>query len=172
MRRAASSGQTGYYHESQVPDYLLKLDWSTHCSPSYQQPCLYLSPRVPPSPPLFSSSHPHTMGQSPRAFVPWEGGQHEQRRGMAPIRECLGASVCCQQHVSHSWCDLLTRGVQQMVSGIWPCPLWLVGPATVCWEKKNRRGTGGAQPKQNQDFPTVIRAGLTEAEDTLQFSWK
>lgn len=53
-------GQTGYYHESQVPHLLLKLAWSMCCSLSHQLPCLYLSHAVPPPPPpLFSCPHPH-----------------------------------------------------------------------------------------------------------------
>lgn len=56
------SGQTGYYHESQVPDYLLKLAWrTTCCSFSHQWPCLYLSEGVLPPPPLSSCPHPHVL---------------------------------------------------------------------------------------------------------------
>lgn len=125
-----SLGQTGCNHESQVPSYLLKLDWSTLCSLSHRQPCLYLSQGTSLYPDLSSCSHPPTIGQSAGAFVPWEGEQHEQRGGMAPIHECLGVSSVPQlvwpAHVGGSadaqW-DLAV-------------PLRLAGTATMCWDKK------------------------------------
>lgn len=52
-----------------------------------------------------------------------------------------------------------------MGSGCAPCG-WLAQPQRA--GKNNRRGAGGAQPEQYQDFPTMVKDGLTEIEVTLQ----
>lgn len=52
-----------------------------------------------------------------------------------------------------------------MGSGCAPCG-WLAQPQRA--GKNNRRGAGGAQPEQYQDFPTMVKDGLTEVEVTLQ----
>lgn len=74
------------------------------------------------------------MGQSPGALVPWEGGHLEQRRGMAQTHECLAASICHQQHVSHSWCALLMEGGS--ADGQWD----LAVPPVAGWHSHNVLG--------------------------------
>lgn len=60
-------GPTGYYHDNQVPSYLIKLAWNTHCSPSCELPFVYLSQAVPPPPPPISihipslQDYPHSL---------------------------------------------------------------------------------------------------------------
>lgn len=123
-------GQLGLISQQLCP-WLLAEVWLGHSAPSpisspaytrvKEHPFLLLSPPVPIPPPWGTPQGHLSLGKV---------GSVNRGEGWVPW--CIGLPSAARVLQ-------LVWPAQQIVHGIWPCPLWLVGAATVCWEKKQQK---------------------------------